>query len=547
MSLVAERPGEDHVDQVPHLRILLKDRVVLSQRLRGQQLVIGRSDRCDVALPSETVSRQHCVVEARGGDWWLIDRSRHGTFVDNVNIDEVELRSGMTFRIGVYEVRFELGAAEDQATRTRMVAPAVHEELVEVSDGSVHACRASVKLLHGPLAGRSYRLTRARNRVGGHGAHVVVDVNLPVNAVTLRVVRGRVMVEPGDHPSFLMGQRVRELTPVLPGEAIRIGDAMVEIDTRMVQATSDTAGSFGDLVGESDVMQGLFRVLERIARHDATVLVVGESGTGKELAASALHENGLRGDGPFIAVNCASIPHNLVESELFGHEKGAFTGATNRREGAFQRAHGGTLFLDELGEMHLDAQAKLLRALESGEVRRVGANAAEFPDVRVVAATNQDLQRMVAQGTFRRDLLFRLAVLTVRLPPLRIRLEDIGELSRALLARHHPGATISNDGIRRLQTHQWPGNVRELRNVLTRAVVLGGDHVSPASISFDGLSFHEQSAQPAAPPDWNSSAAEREELSRVLRDVKGNRSAAARVLGIPRTSLLYKLRKHGLV
>jgi DNA-binding NtrC family response regulator len=290
-------------------------------------------------------------------------------------------------------------------------------------------------------------------------------------------------------------------------------------------------------------MRRLFGILQRMAAHEAPVLLTGESGTGKELAARGLHEQGSRMDGPFVAVNCAAIAENLVESELFGHEKGAFTGATQRTDGAFQRAHGGTLFLDEIGEMRVDLQAKLLRALESGEVRRVGGSAPEFPDVRLVAATNRHLPNMVQQGAFREDLYFRLAVLTVRLPPLRERPDDIGALARALLVRNHKGARLSDSAAEALKGYEWPGNVRELRNVLTRAVVMGGDHIGAADLTFNPWAFE---AAPEAPPATGTSALrdrERELIADALRRCEGNRTHAARLLGIPRSSLLYRLKK----
>jgi DNA-binding NtrC family response regulator len=339
-----------------------------------------------------------------------------------------------------------------------------------------------------------------------------------------------------------MAARVRELTPVLPGEGLRLGSVYLEVTNRVVAAPTDTAGSFGDLVGDSPQMQRLFSTLERIARHDAIVLISGESGTGKELAARALHEAGLRWEGPFVAVNCASVPDDLSESELFGHEAGAFTGATEPRDGAFQRADGGTLFLDELGEMSLDVQAKLLRALESGEVSRVGSSAVSYPDVRVVAATNRDLRKMARAGTFRSDLLFRLSVLHVEMPPLREHGSDIGQLSRALLHRHHPGATLEDDAVIRLRQHSWPGNVRELRNVLTRAVVLCGERIRAEHLTFDGWSPMDD----ADDGDFTADELEQMQIRRVLTQANNNRSAAARMLGIPRTSLLYKMRKYGL-
>jgi DNA-binding NtrC family response regulator len=294
------------------------------------------------------------------------------------------------------------------------------------------------------------------------------------------------------------------------------------------------------MVGESPPMRALFGILARIARHDAAVLITGPSGTGKELAARAVHDHGPRQDGPFVAVNCAAITDSLFESELFGHEKGAFTGAIQRQNGAFQNADGGTLFLDEVGELKLEAQAKLLRALESGEVRRVGAQRPEFPDVRVIAATNRDLAEMVHRGTFREDLYFRLAVLTVRMPALHERLSDLPLIAKTLLQRLYPEASITPEALGRLRQHPWPGNVRELRNVLTRAYVLGGATIGCDHIAFDALAFRDESTDR---PPQRGFKLEREVVLRTLERHGGNRSNAARELGIPRSTLNYKLRQ----
>ena len=281
-----------------------------------------------------------------------------------------------------------------------------------------------------------------------------------------------------------------------------------------------------------------------MAAHDAPVLLNGESGTGKELAARGLHDCGptarraLRGG----QLRRASPPR-LFESELFGHEKGAFTGASRQRQdGAFQpRRHGGTLFLDEVGELEEAAQAKLLRALESGEVRRVGATRSEYPDVRVISATNRDLPAMVDAGTFRQDLYFRLAVLTVRIPALRERPNDIPLLARTLLVRNHPEAHLDDPTARALMGYEWPGNVRELRNVLTRAVVLGGPRLTPRSLSFNPWAFD--------PPDAQQSGeqAEKQLIVEALREWGGNRTKAAAALGMARSSLLYKMKKLGIM
>ncbi len=231
------------------------------------------------------------------------------------------------------------------------------------------------------------------------------------------------------------------------------------------------------MVGESPAMQGVFDRVRRVAPTDTTVLVLGESGTGKELVARAIHEQSPRHQGPLINVNCAAIPSGLIESELFGHEKGAFTGADSRHHGLVEAAEGGCLFLDEIGELPLAAQARLLRVLQAGEVRRVGANQARHVDVRLLAATHRDLQSLVASGDFREDLYYRLHVMEIRLPPLRERGDDIPRLARELLERacqrlNRPPMTLTDAALSAISSHPWPGNVRELENTLERAVIL---------------------------------------------------------------------------
>lgn len=259
-----------------------------------------------------------------------------------------------------------------------------------------------------------------------------------------------------------------------------------------------------EMIGRSPTMQRLFRDIEKVAPTKASVLITGESGTGKELIARAIHRLSPRADGPFVKVNCAAIPRELIESELFGHERGAFTGALLRRRGLFEQAHGGTLFLDEIGDMDLVAQAKVLRAVQSGEISRVGSEHVIHVDVRVLAATNKDLARGVENGTFRDDLFFRLAVFPIRSPALRERLEDIPLLADAFMdqfaqengTRPKP---IDEAVMHALAARKWPGNVRELKNVVERSAILSGDRVTIADLPEDPhASPFEEEAEPAA-------------------------------------------------
>jgi transcriptional regulator with GAF, ATPase, and Fis domain len=304
-------------------------------------------------------------------------------------------------------------------------------------------------------------------------------------------------------------------------------------------------------------MRRLFGLLERVAPSDASVLFIGETGTGKDVLARSVHAASPRSRGPFEVVDCSAFVANLVESELFGHEKGAFTGAIAAHVGAFERARGGTIFLDEIGELPLELQPKLLRVLESRQIRHVGGQRTVDVDVRIVAATTRDLSKEVRAGNFRQDLYFRLAVVTAHVPPLRERSEDIAVIAEHMLASFGDGSTLDPSAIAQLRSHTWPGNVRELRNVLERAAVLGRAMATRSLKHFDLVSS--ASTMPAgaelefADGTTYREARNRAELAFELKFVSwilgrydGNIAAAARAAQMDRKYLGDLVRKHGL-
>jgi len=329
------------------------------------------------------------------------------------------------------------------------------------------------------------------------------------------------------------------------------------------------------LVSSSAPMQELYKSIGRIAPQDVTVLILGESGTGKELVARAIYQHSRRSQAPFLAINCAAIPEPLLESELFGHERGAFTGADRRRIGKFEQAHGGTVFMDEVGDMAPGTQAKLLRLLQEKQFERVGGNATIHSDIRVIAATNQDLESLAAIGRFRQDLFYRLNVLTIRIPPLRERIEDIPLLLEYFLGRMNRELDrhvrrVSPEAMELLKQHSWPGNVRELQSAVKYALVhTAGDtltadclppHLQEKSSRVEVLAaeesvdlavarlVHETLAQKCGNVYYQVQAAvDRVVLREVLERVKGNQVEAADLLGISRTTLRSKLRALGLV
>jgi DNA-binding NtrC family response regulator len=309
---------------------------------------------------------------------------------------------------------------------------------------------------------------------------------------------------------------------------------------------------FQDIVGQSKPMRAVFRLIRMVAKSNATVLIQGESGTGKQLIARALHQHSDRSEGPFIAIDCASLPETLLESELFGHVRGAFTGAINNKKGFFVEAHDGTILLDEIGDTTIASQSKLLRVLQENEIRPVGTNKSVKVDVRVIAATNRDLKKEVERKAFRKDLFYRLAVVPVHLPPLRDRRDDIPLLVDHFIkksCRENGFGTkkISPQGMRQLMEYQWPGNIRELENVVARAVLLS----SGAEIAPDAL-FPLAPASDSTPislPQATQKAlemVERQKIFDALHKVNGNRSRAARLLGISRAAFYKKLRSYSI-
>jgi two-component system response regulator AtoC len=312
------------------------------------------------------------------------------------------------------------------------------------------------------------------------------------------------------------------------------------------------------IVGNSPPMQEVYKTVGKVAKADATVLITGESGTGKELVAEALHLNSSRRSGPMVKVSCAALPETLLEAELFGHEKGSFTGAMTMRKGRFELADKGTIFLDEIAEMSLATQTKLLRVLQERKIERLGSSLPIKVDIRIICATNKDLQKQVEQNKFRDDLYYRLNVINIHMPPLRERKEDVAALVEHFLAKHRYSATaqpaaISEEALKRLTEYEWPGNVRELENVVERAVVLSrGQIITSRELPFgehvDGEPEGENEDVSAERSFFKKSVSqfEKDLIMKALKDAGGNRSKAAEMLGIYRRLLYAKIKEYGL-
>jgi DNA-binding NtrC family response regulator len=327
---------------------------------------------------------------------------------------------------------------------------------------------------------------------------------------------------------------------------IRIGATTIRFETR---APSPAAGPkrMGDAVGSSPEMQQVFEILERLAPSDLTITLLGETGVGKDVLACAVHDASARREGPFIVFDCGAVAPTLIESALFGHEKGAFTGANTSVAGAFERAHGGTLFFDEIGELSLELQPKLLRALEQRKIQRVGSTDEIPVDVRILAATNRDLEVEVAEGRFRQDLFFRLSAAVVSVPPLRARIADLPELVDAILSAEGRRLRVTRDTLDALASYDWPGNVRELRNVLMAAAAMAdADLLEPRHL----MSFKRR-RRDATLADFplagrSLESIERAAIVQTLKGASGNKVKAAKALGIAASTLYEKMRRYGI-
>ncbi|HMI96065.1 MAG TPA: nitrogen regulation protein NR(I) [Micropepsaceae bacterium] len=470
-------------------------------------------------------------------------------------------------------------------------------------DGTILVCDddAAIRTVLNQALGRAgYDVRTTANAAGlwrwiaqGEGNLVITDVILPdENAFDLlpRIKRLR-----PDLPVVVMSAQNNILTAITATERGAYEYLPKPFDlkelTAIVQralaapgrkrATAETESSDErlPLIGRSPAMQEIYRIIARLTQADLTVMISGESGTGKELVARALHDYGKRKHGSFVAVNMAAIPKELIESELFGHERGAFTGATGRGVGRFEQAEGGTLFLDEIGDMPLEAQTRLLRVLQQGEYTTVGGRVPIRTDVRIIAATNRDLRQLIQQGLFREDLFYRLNVVPMRLPPLREHIEDIPDLVRHFLRRAEadglPPKRLDSGALDQLKTHIWPGNVRELENLVRRLVVLNPDEVINEDAIAAELAQLERSMPVAEDEEGSFTALVERYLAahfaeygerlppsglydRVIREVerplvaislaaaRGNQIRAAQLLGLNRNTLRKKIRELGI-
>ena len=544
---------------IPMLEFRRDGRARFRVRLSRSETRVGRGARCDVTLTEDHISRVHFVVRRAGERYRLLDRSRNGTLLNGDAISEAKIAVGDRIHLPPWDIGLiEGNGAEPAETAVRDLlnpAPVVSTSL----DGSRLLVRAGeMRVCEGPAAGERYVIRKSEVRVGSDpSCDWVLPGDVEPVHFCVRLEDGRYQLRDAGSAegTRVDGRRVQGSVELREGAQVEAGGTTVELVSRTHEdpVRPLRTDRFGDLVGASQVMQELYQMIRRVARAHVPALILGESGTGKELVARAIHQHSSRPDGPFVAVNCGALPRELVESELFGHVKGAFTGATGHRLGAFREANGGTLFLDEIGDLEPAAQVRFLRVLESSMVRPVGADREEPIDVRVVAATHRDLPAEMESGRFREDLFFRLSVGLVRVPPLRARREDIPLLADHLLGMSVPDRAlrVGSAAMAALRDHGWRGNVRALRNVLLRASMLAdGDTIEPQHLRFDlvpGNGSDPLMAMSSEELVGSLERAERQAIQHALESCGGNRKAAARVLGIAKSTLHAKLKRFDMV
>jgi DNA-binding NtrC family response regulator len=516
----------------------------------GESTRIGRAPECDVSLPDPTLSRVQAVIERRADAWVLLDRSGRGTSVNGAEVGEATLADGSELVLGTWRALFRATtAAEEGATRSS------GETVVRPATGPGEPTPARLRVRQGGRE-RTFPLPASGASLGKDAGNDVPLDDPFVSARHLRIEArdGRWTASDlgSTNGTWVGGARVERVQLTL-GAVLRLGDVEVVLEARE-REDAPRLEPFEGMLSSDPAMREVFDLVERVGPSDAAVTILGDTGTGKELVARALHARSSRAAGPFIPVNCSAIAETLIESELFGHEKGSFSGAERLRKGAFEEADGGTIFLDEIGELPIDLQPKLLRVLELGEVKRVGSSRPLTVNVRIVAATHRDLRAQVRVGKFREDLFYRLCVVPITVPPLRQRRGDVRLLAEAFLARAAPrGLSLrwSEEALRRLEGYDWPGNVRQMKNVVQRALLFRGEG---REIPAGAVTFEDTRAVPADGGDdgvlWvkglSMEEIEREAIRLSLRRNGGRRSAVVKELQIAKSTVLKRISQWGL-
>lgn len=531
------------------VRIYLKDDFRWVFTLLEKEVRIGRSRDSHIVLPEPNVSRDHALIRKEGKQFILEDKSAKGIALNHETASHAVLRHGDVVRIGSYRLIFQAQEEEALSAETLTRDPTLHLSSIDKPKGKAFL-RCRVAVAAGPDKGKEFPIENGTIKVGRGGRNDFILSDPSVSSLHLEIEStpsGILVRDMGStNGTRINGQKIQS-TGVEVGSEIQIGQTKLKI--LFEEPTEPLApSSLGRLIGQSPKMNDVYRMIRKGAKGEVAVLIQGETGCGKELVAHELHQLSPRAQGPFITLDCSAIPKELIESELFGHEKGAFTTAVSQRKGAFELARGGTVFLDEIGELPIEMQPKLLRVLEERAFKRVGGNEMLRSDFRIVAATNRWLDQEVLQGRFRQDLYFRLYVLPIFLPPLRERKEDIPILVEHFLKGKE--IRVLPATLEKLMAHHWPGNIRELRNVIERGVVMmEGETLKPDDLLFLQPADRQGAEMPwedqkGLPASGSLEEIEKQVIQRTLKAKGGDKKAAAQLLGIALSTLYEKLKRH---
>jgi DNA-binding NtrC family response regulator len=524
---------------VAELVFLKDEEPLLKLRLDRAEVCIGSNPTCDVVVPDPGVPDVAALLYDRGARRFHLRDLTNGALLLNGNAldgEEADLGDGDRITVGKQTMRLSIRAGEvGKKYGTTNV--------LDVEHGGTS--RASV--VH---RGHQYTIEPGRPfNVGGHEDNELRLQDPFVSSFHCRIENrsGRWFLEDLDSTNGTQVNGLRVIKAELPTPAtIKIGNELLGFSSETIEH-DEAPDFFHGMLGVSETMKRVFELIRRLSDAREPVLILGESGSGKELVARALHDESSRAAGPYLALNCGALSTTLIESELFGYVKGAFTGANEDKAGAFEAANGGTLFLDEIGELPLDLQPKLLRVLETSTVRRVGDTRERGVDTRIIAATHRNLEELVADGSFREDLFHRLFVLTIPIPALQERGEDILALAEHFIETQAPRKLVlSQDAREAVLDYTWPGNIRELRNVIVRAILLtDGGEIGVDDLQFSRDAFTSKSRD-ARRSVRRHDEVERNEVMDALDQARGNRAEAARILGVSKSTFHDRLKRYGV-
>ena len=545
------------------LRLFKNNEEMMKFQIRKETVSIGRGSQNDICLPDVNISRLHMTITCMDNMYIVTDKSTNGTFINSKRVFSQELKDKDEIKIGTWLVRFFTADEDTFEASTQIIDKDPTRIISYKADKNEIVLEKALLRFEGDK-NKIFPVTKSMVAIGKSKANDIVLNDDYVSNFHVKIENrgGQYFVKDlsSTNGTYLNGQRIFETS--LPFNSImEVGKTIfkfyLESETRKITPSKET--NFVGIISKNEKMRSLFTLISKISNSDSTVLIQGETGTGKELFARGIYKLSGRNSKPFVTVNCGAISKDLIESELFGHEKGAFTSAFQQRQGAFELASGGTIFLDEIGELPLDLQPKLLRVLENKEIKRVGGNELIDVDARIIAATNKDLAEEVKNGKFREDLFYRLMVIPIFIPPLRERREDV-----PLLAEHFLTQEISKGKIKAkkiapetlevLKREIWNGNVRELKNLLSRVILeCDSDVIKPKDLHFPPSSLAEPTAyefELALHKDTKTvktlSDVEKDKIHLELKKNGWNRLATARALGISKSTLHEKIKKYDL-